>query len=297
MTDAAPSPYTLTEGSFQSSRGIQIYTRKYIPTDPYNTVLLFLHGVGEHCSRFHSTFETFAAHHIAVYAMDHRGHGRSGGKRHDCACFDEFTDDIAAFTKILRADHSSQPSMRYVVSGISFGGLLAASTAAAAPANHWDGLMLFAPAIGIEMTPTLKIQQAFAPILGFIAPTWQVVPAVDTNLLSRNEAFLEAYRTDPLNDHSLLRVRLALSIKNGMDVLDRTRGNIKMPVLIFHGEADKVTSPTISKAFYDALATEKEYKSLPGQFHCLLDEPERDETIRAAIEWTRGPKSSNPTSC
>ncbi|CAK4457307.1 unnamed protein product [Aphanomyces euteiches] len=291
MTDQVP--YTLTEGSFQSERKIEIYTRKYIPTGAYNTVYVFLHGVGEHCSRFHTYFDILARQNFAVYALDHQGHGKSGGAKFDCHSLNEYIDDIAAFAKIARADHASSPSTRFFLSGISLGGLLAALTAATYP-TEWDGLVLFAPAIGIEMSTTLKIQNAFAGIFGAVAPTWTIVPAVVPSLLSRNTEFTEDYIADPLNNHENLRVRLAINISKGMKHLETIQDKIEMPIVIYHGDHDKVTSPRISKAFFEALKSQdKEYKSLSGQFHCLLNEPERESTISSVIEWVQARSKVN----
>ncbi|KAF0699440.1 Aste57867_9982 [Aphanomyces stellatus] len=281
------SSFEVTESSFVNARDLKIYTRKYIPRDSYSIVLLFLHGIGEHCSRYDASFSTLATEGIAVYAMDHQGHGRSDGARFDCGHFSEFIEDILAFNDILRADHASHPGVKIIVSGISFGGLLAAVTAATQP-RQFDGLLLYAPAIGIEMTWTLWVQNLFAGVLEALIPSWQVVPAVNVALLSRNTAFVEDYVTDPLNDHSNLRVRLALSVKRGMDHLAKIKDSIRMPVLVFHGDLDRVTSPEISKAFFDALATpSKTYTSLKGQWHCLLNEPEAGGTMAASLDWLK----------
>ncbi|KAH9150762.1 hypothetical protein AeRB84_006457 [Aphanomyces euteiches] len=279
--------FTLTEGSFTSGRGIKLYTRKYIPSSSYSVVFLFLHGVGEHCTRFHDTFSTIAKQGIAVYALDHQGHGKSEGARFDCGSFEEFTDDIFTYDDLIRGEHASNPQVKYVVAGISFGGLLAASVAALKP-ELWDGLMLYAPAIGVEISWVIYFQSLFAPVLEFLIPAWEVVPAVIPDLICRNKAFVEDYVNDPLVDHNPLRIRLARSIERGMNQLKTIQNNVKMPVQIFHGDADKVTSPVLSKQFFDAIpSTQKTFTSLPGQYHCLFNEPEGAATLVATIDWLK----------
>jgi alpha-beta hydrolase superfamily lysophospholipase len=47
-----------------------------VPPEPWAAVLL-LHGFGEHAGRHALTMAALAQRGIAVYAYDHRGHGRS----------------------------------------------------------------------------------------------------------------------------------------------------------------------------------------------------------------------------
>ena len=182
-------------GWFHTGRdNIKLYTRKYIPSGAFSVVFLFLHGVGEHCSRFHDTFSSIAKQGIAVYAMDNQGHGQSGGPRFDCGSFDEFTNDIFTYNDIIRRENASyvyssrtnlsftaftcrNTRVKYVIGGFSFGGLLAATVAALKP-EMWDGLLLFAPAVGNEKSWLIWFQTLLAPVLEFLIPTWEVVPAV-----------------------------------------------------------------------------------------------------------------------
>ncbi|CAK4093531.1 unnamed protein product, partial [Aphanomyces euteiches] len=64
-----------------------------------------------------------------------------------------------------------------------------------------------------------------------------------------------------------------------------------MPIVIFHGDADVVTSPTVSKKFYEEIpSTNKSYVSLAGNYHNIFAEPEKDETIRSFVEWVKNPR-------
>ncbi|CAK4551963.1 unnamed protein product, partial [Aphanomyces euteiches] len=277
--------FTLTEGSFASGRGIKLYTRKYIPSSSYSVVVLFFHGIGEHCSRHHNTLSSIAKQGMAVYAMDHQGHGKSEGARFDCGSFEEFTDDIFTFNDIIRLENASSPQVKYVLAGFSLGGLLAATVAALKP-DLWDGLLLYAPALGHEMSWLMYVQGLFLPILEFLVPSWEAVPAIDLQYASRNKAYMEDAMHDSLLNSKPLRIRLAMSVERGMNQLKTIQNNVKMPVQIFHGDADKLTSPISSKQFFDAIpSTQKTYTGLPGQYHCLLDEPEAAATLVATIDW------------
>ncbi|KAH9096309.1 hypothetical protein Ae201684P_009541 [Aphanomyces euteiches] len=164
--------FTLMEGSFASGRGIKLYTRKYIPASSYSVVFLFLHGVGEHCTRFHDTFSTITKQGIAVYALDHQGHGKSEGARFDCRSFEEFTDDIFTYNDIIRREN--KPSSQVCRSGLFIRRIAG---------------VLHAPALGLDKSWLMQFQGLFAPILEFLVPTWEVVRAInlesETRLISK----------------------------------------------------------------------------------------------------------------
>ncbi|RHY94257.1 hypothetical protein DYB37_004164 [Aphanomyces astaci] len=105
---------------------------------------------------------------------------------------------------------------------------------------------------------------------------------VALEVLSRNAQFVEDYESDALNDNYKMKVRLGLYILRGMKQLQEIQGKVRMPVVIYHGNNDGVTSPSISKAFCDVCRLNT---SLSGQFHCLPNEPTKDATIDMAVQW------------
>lgn len=54
-----------------------------------------------------------------VYALDHRGHGRSGGKRVYLRDISEYTDDFGTLVDIAAREH---PDLKRIVLGHSMGG-------------------------------------------------------------------------------------------------------------------------------------------------------------------------------
>ncbi|OQR82498.1 hypothetical protein ACHHYP_15927 [Achlya hypogyna] len=278
--------FTCTESSFQNAHQVKIYTREYIPSESVSTVFLFLHGVGEHCSRFHDFFSYLANNFIAVFAMDHQGHGKSGGARFDIKRFDTFVADVNQFSDLIRARFQSQ-DLKYVVCGFSFGGLVAALVGSQIP-RRWDGVLLVAPAVGVEQHGIRKVQESFAPIIKVLLPKVRAVPLGKLEDLSRDPHYLKDYEEDPLVNHHKLRVRLGVEMLRGMKQLRKQESNMTAPLLILHGERDVITSPRLSRKFFDRVpSANKTYKSLPGQVHAILNEPERDTSIASIVEWTR----------
>lgn len=56
-----------------SSPNIKLYTRTWIPEKDLIATLIFIHGLGEHCSRYDEVFGTFAKAGIKTTSFDSRG--------------------------------------------------------------------------------------------------------------------------------------------------------------------------------------------------------------------------------
>ncbi|CAK4092266.1 unnamed protein product [Aphanomyces euteiches] len=281
-----PLGATLVEERFLlNNRGQRLYTRTYIPPKPYSNVLLFLHGGHEHSGRYHWFFLDAIERGLAIYSIDYHGHGRSEGPRHDCKSFDEYLDDINLVTDQMHADHASE-SVKYFVSGISFGGLFAAHISASGH-HTWDGVVLVAPAIDVETSWLMSVQRKFADLLVLLMPTASIVPAIPKNEMTRDKKAIEEFDADPLVHHGPLKMRLCWVCLQGMKSLTtERRAAIKAPLLVLHGTADKATSPKLSKLFFDQVgSTIKTYHALPDQLHLLLHELEKKDNARLIFDW------------
>jgi alpha-beta hydrolase superfamily lysophospholipase len=59
---------------FGKQETVQLYTKTWSPSNPDSIVscVVFVHGIGEHCSRYHDMFSEFAAKGIKVASFDQR---------------------------------------------------------------------------------------------------------------------------------------------------------------------------------------------------------------------------------
>ena len=61
---------------------------------------------------------------------------------------------------------------------------------------------------------------------------------------------------------------------------------IRLPVLILHGTADKVTNPKGSQLFFDtAGSTDKTLRLYPGHVHDLLNDIGRETVLADIRDW------------
>ena len=97
-------------------------------------VVLFAHGFGDHLGRWQRYGERLAGGGGAVFAPDHRGHGRSDGER---AVIEDFEVVVAEYLSLREADGFPR-GVPLILAGHSMGGLvvtIAALTGSVRPAG------------------------------------------------------------------------------------------------------------------------------------------------------------------
>jgi acylglycerol lipase len=85
----------MTEGSFEGVGGLKIFTREWQPAGKPHGVVVISHGLNAHSGHYEWAAQQFASGGLAVYALDHRGRGRSEGERFFVKKFADYTTDLA----------------------------------------------------------------------------------------------------------------------------------------------------------------------------------------------------------
>lgn len=80
---------------------------------------------------------------LAVYALDHQGHGKSEGDRVYVRSFEDFPTDVVALTKLAQKEHPSCVEKTFLL-GHSMGALIAIRTGIGYP-DLYKGIILSAP--------------------------------------------------------------------------------------------------------------------------------------------------------
>jgi alpha-beta hydrolase superfamily lysophospholipase len=74
-------------------------------------------------------------------------------------------------------------------------------------------------------------------------------------------------------------MRAGQRIRAQMDALD-------IPLLIFHGTADQLTSPEASQELYRRVrSSDKTLKLYEGLYHETFNEPEKEQVMSDVAEW------------
>ena len=145
--------------------GVAFATHRWEPDARGETraTVLIAHGYAEHAGRYDALAEALTAVGFAVAALDHRGHGGSGGRRADLERFGQLIDDFAMFAGAVAPDPA-----RRAVFGHSMGGAVALGYAARAEADL-AALVVSSPFLR-SAVPSPPWLEPVARVLARVAP-------------------------------------------------------------------------------------------------------------------------------
>ena len=198
---------------------------------------------------------------------------------------DHFVEDLEEYIDSVSKEHykdKGQTPPPLILMGQSMGGLLSLLTSLHLGNDRVAGIILTAPALGVDLNLELRIQKFFAPVIDTVAPKARIVDAVSPWEMSRNKEAVQRYMDDPLNQTGKLVARTAIGMSKGFDVIRTRREEITVPILALHGMSDKCTSPKATDEFFRNVGTpveKKRYLKLPDMYHELLEEPETDQIL------------------
>ena len=139
--DRPGSGSVVADSSYGGAGGVRIFWRSWLPGPEPRAVVVIVHGAGEHLGRYEHVAARLTYEGYAVYAADHRGHGRSDGAR---ALIDRVQNAVADLDQIVGLASDANPGTPVFMLGHSMGGLIGLHYAAL----HQDrltGLVLRAP--------------------------------------------------------------------------------------------------------------------------------------------------------
>src|SRR5207244_12423028 len=111
------------DGTFAGVGGVAIYYQRAAPgAGVPRGVVLIAHGYAEHLGRYREFVAHLTGRGFAAAAVDHRGHGRSGGPRGHCRTFAEFVADLRTLADLAEGWWPGVPRLLF---GHSMGGLIA----------------------------------------------------------------------------------------------------------------------------------------------------------------------------
>jgi alpha-beta hydrolase superfamily lysophospholipase len=266
--------------TLKTADGLDLYVRRWQAENvPHRWTFVVAHGLGEHGGRYRHLAEWFAPLGATVYAMDHRGHGLSGGQRGHTPSLNALLDDMDAV--VMRARTESGGPV--VLIGHSFGGLLAIAYALAHP-DHIDKAVFSAPLL----IPKVKVpawKRPLTKILPRLAPRVAVSNEVDANLLSHDPEIARRYASDPLVHDRITGGLYGDTIARGEEFIARA-GEIRVPFLLMQGRDDQVVDPIGSQRFFAAAtAPERAFCLYPGMYHEIFNEVDQAKVFQDVDSW------------
>jgi len=241
--------------------------------------VLIVHGYAEHSGRYAETAGVLNKAGFSVYAYDRRGEGESGGKKAVVNNFEEQVNDLISVIRMIE-----KGGRKLFLYGHSLGGLITTNYVIDNNAIGIDGLILSGPLLmpDEDMSPFL---QKIAGIVGRVLPFLPVIK-VDTSLVTQVEEERKAYDEDPLVFHGSTNARTAFEFLRTMKYVQKKFSVIRLPFLVMHGGADKLSNPKGSQMLYDMASSEdKAIKIFDGFYHEIMREPEKQLFFDAFTEW------------
>jgi alpha-beta hydrolase superfamily lysophospholipase len=253
-------------GTFNSKDSTSIYWKAWLPDGAPKAIIHLIHGYAEHIDRYGNVVNELIPAGYAVFGNDHRGHGKSQGRRGHVNSFQEFIDDERQFAlEVIKTQFSDSP---YFVLGHSMGSLIAMNYVE----QHPDGIKgLVLSGTGSQPgTDIPKILITVTKVLSKILPAVHVKSPLPPEFISRDPDVVKAYVDDPLV-YNVITPRLAHEMNRYVVLGAQNAFKITIPVLIQLGSQDTAFSG--QKELYEKIgAKDKTFKLYEGLKHEVYNE-------------------------
>lgn len=265
---------------WKSNDGLEIFGQQWeSETQPARAVICLVHGFGEHSSRYDHVARFFTDKGYAVIAYDHRGHGRSEGKRGHFPDYEEFMNDVG---NLLKQADLHFPGLPKILYAHSMGGNVVANFAIRRnPAVA--GIVLSSPFFRPAFTPP-AIKIALGKLMRNIIPTFSLPSGLDVNAISRDKEVVKKYTDDPMVFDSISSKMGIELIEFGQQAIDHA-AELKLPTLLFHGTEDRLTSFQASKEFAANAGNNLTFIEYKGLYHECHNEPEKEQVLGNVLNW------------
>jgi lysophospholipase len=260
--------------------GIDLHAQAWLPEDTPRAVIVVAHGLAEHGGRYQDLAGELVGRGYGVYAVDHRGHGRSSGSPANIDRFTYVVTDFCAFTEHCARQHVDAPVF---LLGHSMGGAVAFASALRLQ-RRLRGLVLSAPALATDQ-PVPPWKETLVRLLSVVAPDTGAL-ALPAEAVSRDPAVVARYIADPLVHHKSIPARTLVELLDAMRGFAARAPDLQLPTLVLHGTADRLVPLAATERVYESFGTsECVVKRYDGLYHEVFNEPERDKVTADLFRW------------
>ncbi len=296
----------MDELTFRDADGFDVFYRRWTPDTAPRAAVLVAHGLCEHSGRYGRFADALVAQRYAVYAVDHRGHGRTakstGVGRAGPSGMDGILDDLLQLLDTAASEVDSAP---VVLFGHSMGALIAQAFAE----RHGDRLAALvlsgSPgandvvrelATGIQAAVEAGLADEPIDALGGFNQPFEPV-RTNYDWLSRDTAEVDAYIADPLCGDDVPPTYAFIGEMMQLAFDEMQPGAIAgipegLPVMLVTGEHDVASNEGASVRELEkrlrARVLDVDARYYPDARHELLNELNRDEVTADIIGWLDG---------
>ncbi len=267
------------EDYFVGGKNNKIFYQSWIPENPKG-IIQIIHGGVEHVGRYKHLVKFLIENDFAVYGNDHRGHGKSEGRRNHIMNHDEFVVDCYTLTKIIKKNHKELPIF---IVGHSMGSFIA-QRYTIKHQSEITGLVLSGS--GIEMPPLPKALQILARIMYKIYPIFVGAAGIEPEDLSTDPESVEDYMNDPLINYKKATAGYGICMVDHPKYVKGELASIKTPVLIQKGKLDTmiIGIEDLISELKEAKVTTKIYENYKHEVYTETKE-KRDQAFSDLVLW------------
>lgn len=273
-----PQLVALQSHQISAADGTMLYVTDYmLPASQARGSVVIMHGLGEHSGRYRHVAGFFNECGLSVRCYDHRGHGRSQGKRGDVINGDPMLQDA----EIIIEDFSTRYAEPPFLFGHSMGGLFAARFALS-HLSPLRGLILSSPALALRLS---AFQLKMLRFMHMLAPSVALPNGVSPALLSHDPKIVAAYKADPLV-HRKISARLLTSMLSSIAYCQSHASEMAVPTLMLVAGADRVLDADGSKRFFAQLpAGTAQLHMYEGMYHEIFNELDAHRPLADLKMW------------
>jgi len=295
---------------FDTSEDVKIFVHKWLPESDIKAVVQISHGMAEHSARYQQFAEYLTKAGFAVYANDHRGHGKTvefiekQGFFSDKDGWIKVVDDMKKLTDIIKTENPDKP---IYIFAHSMGSLLTRTYICKYP-NEVNGIILsgtsgesgllvkagklMSKLLGIFYNPktpsNLLDNMSFGKFNSFFKPN-----RTKFDWLSRDNENVDKYIADPFCG-AIFSNRFFYDLSWGVDNNNQIKNILliskKLPMLFISGEKDPVGGFTegvkkVVETYKSVGIKDIELKFYTNARHEIVNETNRTEVFADVIEW------------
>lgn len=277
--------------SFTSADGLVVRYYRWSDAKQPRAAVQIAHGLGEHALRYRRLAEALVADGYVVYAVDHRGHGRTATDRKERGRFgpdgwNRLVADIGQLVEIVRTEHRGVPLALY---GHSMGSF-AVQQFILDHSDQIDAVVLSGTGAGDALAGAIDTTKPLE--LGAFNAAFE--PArTPFDWLSRDATEVDAYIADPLcgfGTDAQGTADLVAGLAASGDPARLAQLRSDLPMYIFAGDADPVNAGLVlltmlEERYRAAGLRDLTVKVYPGGRHEMLNETNRDEVTTDLLTW------------
>lgn len=263
------------EEQVQAADGLVLNYYHWVPENS-KAAIVISHGWSEHAGRYHALARWFADQGYEVHALDHRGHGKSEGKRGHVGRWLDYARDLEQLRLSLDQTH------QYLL-GHSMGGMISILHLIEYP-NRFAAVALSGPASDVSI-PVSKVKTFLGKTMSSILPKLTLINDIDPSIVCSDPKIVEDYVNDPYT-HGKVTARWFDEYLKTIERVKQDASNIKTPVAIWHGAGDALVEPWVSENLFQNLKMEhRQHKLIDDVLHEILLEPNWLETADDIKSW------------